>query len=68
MFGEWHLTRTEKAIIKGIVRGESPTLISGKLGIPLNLYHLHVKKVCSKAGCQNRLELVSMIVQKGHSH
>jgi DNA-binding CsgD family transcriptional regulator len=58
-----HLTPIERAVVRGLLRGESPTTTCARLEIKRSQYRQHIVDVMRKSGAKNQVELVNHFVK-----
>jgi DNA-binding CsgD family transcriptional regulator len=57
-----HLTPSERAVLKGILRGEGIDETCSKLKIRPSQYKAHVARLMEKTHTRNQVELVNKVV------
>lgn len=58
-----HLTPMELAVIRGVLRGESPSTTCAKLEIKRSEYRTHLVDAMRKSGVKSQVELVNQFVK-----
>ncbi len=63
---EQTLTGRERAVLTGLVRGQSTAELAAELGITVNTTRTHIQNMLNKLGVHSRLEAAAFAVRAGH--